>query len=849
MQTLPITHIIPEVKEKLLISQRLVLQAPPGAGKTTVLPLALLDEPWLKGKKIMMLEPRRLAVRSSASRMAELLGEKVGQRIGYQIKMESLQSKETQILIVTEGILTRKLQHDPSLEDVALIIFDEFHERSLHADLSLALALESQSVLREDLKILVMSATLNTSAISKLMDNAPVITSEGRSFPVESLFLPTGTTQPTKKELPAYVHRLIVKLLDDEEGSILVFLPGIREIKAVEKRLSGSKLKDLHISTLYGNLSKEAQDRAIKAPPKGSRKVVLSTNIAQTSLTIEGIKIVIDSGLHNVSVFSPFSGMNRLESTLVSQDSATQRAGRAGRLSEGKAYHLWHKSKILLRHDIPEILSADLSQLVLELAVWGNSDIGEMSWMDLPPSTALHHAKTLLQDLGAIDRQGVITPHGEAMSRYPMHPRLAHMMLKAKELDLSYEASLLAVLINEKDIYRNSFGSSDLHERVSLLHDLRIQNNINTQYINLKQCQYLLKNAQRIEKVQKKSADLDMLGVLLAFAYPDRIAKLRNDKNSTYLLSNAKGAVLHPQDELFNTGFLVIADVDAKNTNANIYKAIAITHAQIEEYLDEQIHTYENIEWNEEQQRVEARKVTKLGAITLREVQAKSASEERVLEVLLEELEALGLEVLSWSKEALSLRKRVNFLNTYQEDFPDFSGEYLLENMNKWLAPYLTGLTTLKSCKSLDLYTILLGQMSFAQTQQLNTLAPLKLRVASGSNISIDYSDPKQPILAVRLQEMFGTKSTPSILNGKVKLMIHLLSPASRPMQVTKDLESFWTNTYSEVKKELRGKYKKHYWPDDPLTAIATSKTKKNMWYQVLSRLLAYFESKVPAVS
>ncbi|MCD6213050.1 MAG: ATP-dependent helicase HrpB [Sulfurovum sp.] len=829
MHTLPINQVLPEVKEKLLTNTRLVLQAPPGAGKTTALPLALLDEPWLKGKKIIMLEPRRLAVRSSASRMAELLGEKVGETIGYQVKMDSVQSKQTRILIVTEGILTRKLQSDPSLEDVALIIFDEFHERSLHADLSLALALESQSVLREDLKILVMSATLNTSAISNILNNAPIIESEGRAYPVESVYLPVTTSQLTKKELSTYIHRLIVKLLDTEEGNILVFLPGIREIKSVEKLLNQSNLKDVYISTLYGNLSKEAQDRAIKAPALGTRKVVLATNIAQTSLTIEGIKIVIDSGLHNVSVFSPFSGMNRLESQHISQDSATQRAGRAGRTSAGKAYHLWHKSKILLKHDIPEILSADLSQLMLELAVWGNDDINDLSWMDLPPSTALHHAKTLLQDLGALAKNGSITPHGKAMAKYPMHPRLAHMMLKAKDLNLSYEASLLAVLISEKDIYSNSFGSSDLRERVSILHDVRVQNSINSQYINLKQCLYLLKNAKRIEKVQNPNVNLELLGVLLAFAYPDRIAKLRNDKSSTYLLANAKGAVLHQQDELFNTGFLVIADLDARNTNAPIYKALAISHAQIEEYLDEQLQVYEDVSWNEAQERVEARKITKLGAITLKSIAIQSPSPDKVVEVIIEELEELGLDALHWNKEALVLRQRVNFAKHHGLDFPDFSDEYLLDSMDEWLAPYLTNINSLKACKGLNLYNILLGLLSFEQTQLLDTQAPAKLKVASGSNIAIDYSNFEQPVLAVRLQEMFGTKNTPTVLNGKVKLMIHLLSPASRPMQMTQDLESFWANTYEEVKKELRGKYKRHYWPDDPLTAVATSRTKKRM--------------------
>jgi len=673
-----------------------------------------------------------------------------------------------------------------------------------------------------------MSATLNTTAISNLLA-APIIQSEGRSYPVESIYLPTDTKQPTKKELPSFISRMLINIIKYEEGNILIFLPGTGEIRRLETLLKEMHFKDVYISTLYGNLSKEAQDRAIKAPPKGTRKIVLSTNIAQTSLTIEGIKIVIDSGLHNVSVFSPFSGMNRLESCIISQDSATQRAGRAGRLSAGKAYHLWHSSKILIKHDIPEILSADLSPLLLELAVWGNDDISSLSWMDIPPVTSLNHAKELLHDLGAIDKDGTITSHGQAMSLYPMHPRLAHMMLKARELDLSYEASLLAVQLSEKDIYRNAFGSSDLRERVSVLHDVRVQNTVNAQYINLNQCQYLLKNAKRIEKVQKENIHLELLGVLLAFAYPDRIAMLRNDKSATYLLSNGKGAVLHPQDELFKSGFLVIADVDAKNTNANIYKAITISHAQIEEYLSELIHTYEDITWNEDQERVEARKVSKLGRITLKEVQTKNASQEKVLEVLIEELEELGLEALNWNKEAQGLRDRVNFVNNHQMEFPDFSDDYLTENMDEWLAPYLSGITTLRACKNLDLHNILLGQMSFEQTQNLEHLAPSKLKVASGSNITIDYSDPRQPILAVRLQEMFGTKSTPTVLNGKVKLMIHLLSPASRPMQVTQDLESFWNNTYDDVKKELRGKYKKHYWPDDPLEAQATSKTKKWM--------------------
>jgi len=830
MQNLPITQVIPEIKDKLQNNQRVVLQAPPGAGKTTALPLALLDEPWLEGKKIIMLEPRRLAVRSSASRMAELLDEKVGQRVGYQIKMESVQSQETQILIVTEGVLTRKLQHDPSLEEFALVIFDEFHERSLHADLSLALTLESQTVLREDLKILIMSATLNTEAISKLLDDAPIIQSEGRSFPVERIYLDPTTQQPSKKELPFYIHKRLLKLLETEEGNILVFLSGVREIKTIEKLLNESKLKDVYVSTLYGNLSKEAQDRAIKAPPKGTRKVVLSSNIAQTSLTIEGIKIVVDSGIQNISVFNPLSGMNKLERQFISQDSATQRAGRAGRLSAGKAYHLWHKSKILLKHDVPEIISADLTQLVLELALWGNDDITTFAWMDTPPASAISHAKKLLVQVGALEKNGAITKHGKELSRFPLHPRLGHMIMKAKALNLEYQASLLCTILTEKDFI--SSRSADIKERVVLLHEVNTNQKIHQQF-NRNQARYMLKISKKLTPVGLALADAKLntqfLGVLLAFAYPDRIAQLRHNNKGVYLLSNGKGANLHQEDELFNSRFLVIADLDAKTTNATIYKAIEITHGQIEEYLAEQIEEQNIVTWNDDTERVDVKRVHKLGAIILKEMQSNNASDEEIIEVLLEELEEMGLDALNWSKEALNLRERVNFVNHHGYEFPNFSDEYLLENMDEWLAPYLIGIRSLRELKVLDLYNILLGQLSYEQSQELDKLAPKRLKVASGSNIAINYENPTQPILAVRLQEMFGTKNTPTLLNGKLKLMIHLLSPAKRPMQMTQDLESFWNNTYDEVKKELRGKYKRHYWPDDPLEAEATSRTKKNM--------------------
>ncbi|WP_373035893.1 ATP-dependent helicase HrpB [Sulfurimonas sp.] len=850
MQNLPINQVLPQVKSELLTSNRLVLQAPPGAGKSTVLPLALLDEPWLEDKIIIMLEPRRLAVRSCASRMAELLGEKVGQRIGYQIKMDSLKSKDTKILIVTEGILTRKLQADPSLEDVALIIFDEFHERSIHADLSLALSLESQALIREDLKLLVMSATLNTHAICELLGNAALIESEGRSFAVENVYLDAKTTQPTKKELPYFVSKLITDVLKSDDGNILVFLPGMAEIKKTQM-LIAEMLKETNnsavfVSALYGNLSKEEQDKAIKAPPKGKRKIVLSTNIAQTSLTIEGIKIVIDSGLANTSVFNSSSGMNRLQSSFISQDSATQRAGRAGRLSAGKCYRLWHKGKILQKHDKPEILSTDLTQMLLELSLWGNEEISELQWMDLPPEAAMTHAKELLFELGATDAKGKITAHGKQMSSFGMHPRLAHMTIKAQEMRLSYEASLLCVLIQEKDIYTSAYKSSDIRERVSVLHEVNCGISINASHIDIKQCKFLLQSASKIEKKQKSDINLEMLGVLLALAYPERVAKRREKNSCSYLLSNKKGAYLHQEDhELFDSAYLVVCDLDAKSDkvncvaregalgqNALIYKAASITKAQIELYLADNIQTKESVLWNSELQRVESRKKSYLGSIVIDETQMQSSSNEEVSKVLLNGIKEAGLDSLAWTKDSLGLRDRVNFINAHKAlkmscEFPDFSDEHLLETMQEWLLPYLDGKNSLKSLASLNLYSILSGLLTWEQMQELDALAPAKMKVASGSNIYIDYSDAQKPVLAVRLQEMFGTKTTPTVMNGKVKLMIHLLSPASRPMQVTQDLESFWANTYDEVKKELRGKYKKHYWPNDPLTAQATNKTKR----------------------
>ena len=823
--SLPIAHTLPEIRSHLRTHTRLILQAPPGAGKTTMVPLALMDEPWLEGKRIVMLEPRRLAVRASAARMAQMLGERVGERVGYRIRMDRVESEATRVLIVTEGILTRMIQHDPELSDVGLVIFDEYHERSLHADLSLALTLESQEVLREDLRILIMSATLNTAVLAEVL-SAPVVQSEGRSYPVTRRYLDPAIPLPTRQTLSGVVADRVRTLLGQTEGSILVFLPGVREIKRVEQILLSDIPSDTRLAPLYGNLTKAQQDRAIAPPPPGKRKVVLATNIAQTSLTIEGITSVVDSGLQNVSVFNPLTGMNRLTQTFISADAATQRAGRAGRLSAGEAHHLWHRSRLLAPHDTPEILQADLTPLVLELALWGTDDPATLTWLDTPSPTAITHARELLRRLGAIDEDGTITPHGRAMIRLSLHPRLAHMILRAQELGLGYEASLLATLLSERDIFPATYRHVDIRERVEALH--RVATGRNTsEKINLPHARELLKSARRIEPDTKNTIEMERLGVLLGYAYPERIARQRQTGSPEYLIQSGQGARLPADDPLTRSPWIVIADLDARTTHAAIYKAVPIDEAQITEYFSDQITEQEELEWSEAEERVEVRHVQRLGSILLSERPISAGNHPEAVDLLMDEIARRGLEPLPWDKRSISLRDRVAFLHHHGEEFPDLSSTYLLEHLEEWLSPYLLGITSLRGLAGLDLYGILLGLLTYPQTQTLDRLAPARLTVPSGSRIPIDYRDPDHPILAVRMQEMFGMPQTPTLLDGRLPLTLHLLSPASRPMQVTTDLASFWAHTYTEVKKELQGRYPKHHWPDDPLEATATNRAKR----------------------
>jgi len=875
MPTLPIHDVLPDIKNKLTTHNRLVLQAPPGAGKTTAVPIALLGEHWLGDKQIIMLEPRRLAARNAAARMAFLLGEKVGESVGYQIRQDSCLSDRTKILVLTEGILTRKIQADPELQKTALVIFDEFHERSLHADLSLALCLQSQQILREDLKILVMSATLNTDAVATLLDNAPIIQSEGRSFPVENRYLDTVTRQHNtrpQQQLMINLSNAVKRFIHEHEGSSLVFLPGVKEINQISRQikqiLDRESITNLLIAPLHGSLSKQQQDLAIAAPPascshKAMRKIVLATNIAETSITIEGISCVIDSGLERVLDYSPASGMNRLSTRSISQDSAVQRSGRAGRLCAGVCYRLWtaEQQPRLLKHAPAEILHSDLSSLVLELANWGVSQVDELQWMDLPPGSAVEQAKTLLQQLRALDEQGNITSHGRDMLKLGTHPRLAHMMLAAVKMDQAYHACLIASLLSEKDIYQsNADKTADIHDRLQILtharsshHGIdqqlckRIIQSADDFFRRVKHCSEPVSNKGMLNKARlnKETPDHHLSGVLLAYAYPDRIAKRRNANDSRYLLSNGKGAYIPAWFQHHQHEYLVVANLDAKQGEACIYLAADISADQLQEYFVENIQHEERVEWNNDAQRVEAKQIRRIGKIMLQESilhdVKNTKTQDAIQQCLMQAIKDTKLACLNWSAKATSLKQRVQFIhhqlhhnpavkNAFADQpLPDFSEQALSDSLDEWLQPHLNQENSFKQCFKLDVYSLLLHQLTWEQQQLIKHTAPERISVPSGSSVNIDYSDPAQPVLAVRLQEVFGLYDTPTLLNGQCKLMMHLLSPARKPMQVTQDLNSFWKTTYHDVKKELRGKYKRHYWPDDPFTAQATSKTKKQM--------------------
>ena len=835
MSALPIEDVLPAVRHALAEGRNALLTAAPGAGKTTRVPLALLDAPWLEGKKLLMLEPRRLATQAAARRMATALGESVGETVGYRMRLDTKVSPKTRIEVVTEGILSRLLQHDPALSEYAIVLFDEFHERSLQADTGLALCLESQRLFRPDLRLLVMSATLDCGPVSDLLDQAPVIACEGKMFPVETRYL----EQPLSGHLDVAVVQSIKRSLAQDPGSLLVFLPGMAEIRRVERALLDLSLgSHILIAPLHGDLPQEAQDRAIAPTQPGVRKIVLATSIAETSLTIDGIRVVIDAGLLRVPRFDPRSGLTRLDTIRVTQDSAEQRRGRAGRLEPGICARLWtaaeHQS--LTPRRPPEILDADLAPLLLELALWGTANPAELSWLTPPPSGAVAHARELLTNLGALNAEGQITAHGRQMAELPLHPRLAHMLLQAMPLQLGNLACTLAALLSERDILRGPFGQrkADLRLRVDILRGQH--KHAAGETIDRAACRRVTRTAELWQRQFLRSTrsnqheNLDEVGRLLTLAYPDRIAQRQRGHDARYLMANGRGALFANPDPLGAEDYLVIASLDGGQQWARIDLAAPVTLQDIDTQYADRIQAIDAVVWDDAAHLVRATRQRRFGSLILSEQGLPKPNPSMMSAAMLQGIRLAGLDTLAWTLELRQWRARVTFLRRIDgpdSRWPDLSDDALLQTLDDWLGPYLSGLTTLDRVTRLDLTQPLHALLSWEQSHQLERWAPTHLTVPSGSNVRVEYETPDFPVLAVRLQEMFGCKDTPRLVDGKIPVMLHLLSPARRPVQITKDLASFWAHTYQEVRKELRGRYPKHSWPDNPLTALPTAKAKR----------------------
>lgn len=817
---LPIHDVLPALKEALRGSTNVVLTAEPGAGKTTAVPPALLDAPWLEGKKIIMLEPRRLAAVRSAEYIARQLGESAGKTAGYRIRGENVVSAATRIEIVTEGILTRMLQSDPELPGVGLVIFDEFHERSIHADLGLALLLDVQQSLRPDLRILVMSATIDATAVASLMGGAPVIAGKGRAYPVEIRYIPPIASMPVEQSVASAVFRAV----KEDDGDILVFLPGQREIRRVEALLTERSFPvPVRISTLFGDATPQHQRSALEPLKSGERKVILSTSIAETSLTIDGVRVVIDSGTARMSSFDAGRGMSGLVTVPVSRASADQRAGRAGRQALGVCYRLWHEDQQvnLPAFAPPEITVTDLAPLAMELAVWGDPEAKLLRFLDAPPFALFSSARSLLRMLEALDENGALTAHGRAMAALPVHPRFAHMLLRAKERSFGPLACDLAAMLDERDFFRRRDNSDiDLTARFrEMLRNDPASRRWKSQSSRLRS---LLAISERPGSISD-----DHLGSLLALAYPDRIGKRRS--GDRYQLSGNMTASLPKGSALSHHEFLAVGDVDGAGSDIRIQIAEPVTEQEVRELFAAQIVTVRETVWDERTNAGVTKVSEKFGSIVLSE-SARPAAAEDAGPMVLAGIRSKGLDVLPWDETTHSLRSRSEWIRRKEirKDWVDLSDETLLRTLEEWLAPFLTTVTKLSQLSSLSMSTILRTHFTHEQWKEIDRLAPLSMTVPTGSSIALDYTqDP--PVLAVRLQEMFGETETPTIGGGKVRVLLHLLSPARRPLAVTQDLPSFWKNAYPQVRKDMRGEYPKHYWPEDPLQAEPTKRTKKAM--------------------
>jgi ATP-dependent helicase HrpB len=835
---LPIDEALAPLAAALRSGRNAVVVAPPGAGKSTVVPLALLEEPWARGKRIVMLEPRRLATRAVAERMAATLRERVGDTVGVRMRLETRVGKRTRIEVVTEGVFTRMLHGDPALEGVAAVLFDEYHERSLHADVGLAFALDAQRHLAPELRVLAMSATIDGARVAGLLGSAPpfgdyqgapVVESLGRMFPVDIRYvgkgLPAlpGGAEPVDWPVARAVHRALL----DSTGDVLVFLPGAGEIRRVERRLREEfgVGPEIDVLPLYGELKPDEQDLALAPARAGRRKVVLATNIAETSLTIDGVRVVVDSGLERRSVFDPVSGMSRLETQRIARASAEQRAGRAGRTAPGVCYRLWSESadRSLAAYAAPEIAVADLVPLALDLAAWGTS-AEELRWLDAPPAATLAGARDLLTRLGALDAGGRVTPHGRAMQSLAAHPRLAHMLLKGREHRAAGAAAKLAALLSERDLLRGAARDSDLRTRLEALQRGGGDRGV-------------LERVRRAERAYLRELGTDedaspvaaAAGWLLALAYPDRIGKRRPGGEGRYQLANGRGATFANPESIAREDLIVAVALDDREREAQIQLAVPLARGDLLTHFAGELVTQDEVAWDARAEAVVARRTVRLGELVLDEKPLQDLPAGATSAALLEGLRSLGIEALPWDDEARTFVARNEFVRKLErgdlEGWPNFSPAALAADL-AWLEPFLDGITRRSHFARIPLLTALRARLTSGEMRALDELAPTHITLPTGTRAAVDYRDDNAPCASMRMQEVFGLAATPRIGGGKVPVTFKLLSPAHRPLQVTRDLASFWKNAYVEVRKDMRGRYPRHYWPENPLEAEPTRRAK-----------------------
>nr|WP_210304875.1 ATP-dependent helicase HrpB [Rhizobium sp. BK212] len=811
MPDLPVSHVLPAVGTALAERRRAVLSAPPGAGKTTLVPLYLLDQAWRGDGKIILLEPRRLAARAAASRMASLIGEQVGGTVGYRMRLDNRISAATRIEVVTEGVFARMILDDPELTGVSTVIFDEFHERSLDADFGLALALDVQSALREDLRILVMSATLDVERVAALLDHPPVIESLGRSFPIDIRY----QDRPGGERIEDAVTRAILDAHANEAGSILAFLPGQAEITRTVERLQGRFGAETVIAPLYGNLSQKEQDAAIRPASQGTRKIVLATSIAETSITIDGVRIVIDSGLQRLPVFEASTGITRLETVRVSRASADQRAGRAGRTEPGIAVRLWHQGQTaaLPAFTPPQILSSDLSGLVLDLAHWGVQDPASLAFVDQPPETTLREARVLLGQLGALDKDGALTARGKVMRDLALPPRLAAMVVSAGEAGYARDAAMIAVLLTEQGLGGTSV---DIEERLR---------------------RFKAERGERAEASRRLAGRLAsgldsgaatapaLAGQLLLHAFPDRIALQRGGRGR-FVMANGRGAELPETERLAGSQMLVIADLTGRAAQARVLAAAEVTRGDIEAELPGEIKSGDQIFFDRQSRQIRARRATRLGAIIFDETPLPRPSGAAVTQALVDGVRELGLDQLAFSKEAIQLRERIGFLHrTIGEPWPDVSDDALLSRLDNWFAPFQTEARGLSEISAAGLSNGLMSLVPHELQRDLSRLAPTHFEAPTGQRHPIQY-EGEEPVLTIRVQELFGLKQHPAIAGGRLPLLLELTSPAHRPIQTTRDLPGFWAGSWRDVRADMRGRYPRHPWPERPEDALPTTRAK-----------------------